>query len=92
MLLVYENRDKGISVEWKRAVHMPPHLHEAIEIVYVTNGNIALGVGLELYDMNEGDFAIVFPNVIHHYQVLFCSYFHKQDVYECVDCKFINIQ
>lgn len=58
MLLVYENRDKGISVEWKRAVHMPPHLHEAIEIVYVTNGNIALGVGLELYDMNEGDFAI----------------------------------
>lgn len=61
MLLVYENRDKGISVEWKRAVHMPPHLHEAIEIVYVTNGNIAFGVGLELYDMNEGDFAIVFP-------------------------------
>ena len=42
MLLVYENRDKGISVEWKRVVHMPPHLHEAIEIVYVTNGNIAL--------------------------------------------------
>ena len=70
MLLVYENRDKGISVEWKRAVHMPPHLHEAIEIVYVTNGNIALGVGLELYDMNEGDFAIVFPNVIHHYHLL----------------------
>lgn len=35
----------------------------------MTNGNIALGVGLELYDMNEGDFAIVFPNVIHHYQV-----------------------
>ena len=24
--------------------------------------------------------------------LLFCSYFHKQDVYECVDCKFINIQ
>ena len=32
MLLVYENRDKGISVEWKRAVHMPPHLHEAIRL------------------------------------------------------------
>ncbi len=24
---------------------------------------------LELYNMDEGDFAIVFPNVIHHYQV-----------------------
>lgn len=69
MLLVYENKDKGISAEWKKTVHMPPHLHEAIEVVYVTNGNIALGVGMELYNMDEGDFAIVFPNVIHHYQV-----------------------
>lgn len=48
---------------------MPPHLHEAIEIVYVTEGTIELGVGLELYHMEEGDFGIVFPNVIHHYQV-----------------------
>ena len=69
MLLVYENKDKGISAEWKKTVHMSPHLHEAIEGVYVTNGNIALGVGMELYNMDEGDFAIVFPNVIHHYQV-----------------------
>ena len=69
MLLVYENKDKGISAEWKKTVHMSPHLHEAIEVVYVTNGNIALGVGMELYNMDEGDFAIVFPNVIHHYQV-----------------------
>jgi len=30
MLLVYENKDKGISAEWKKPVHMPPHLHEAI--------------------------------------------------------------
>ena len=70
MLLVYENRTDGIVVEWKKTVHFPPHLHEAIEVVYVTNGNIALGVGMELYNMDEGDFAIVFPNVIHHYQVL----------------------
>ena len=51
MLLVYENKDKGISAEWKKTVHMPPHLHEAIEVVYVTNGNIALGVGMELYNI-----------------------------------------
>ena len=68
MLLVYENKDKGISAEWKKTVHMPPHLHEAIEVVYVTNGNIALGVGMELYNMDEGDFAIVFPNVIPLYR------------------------
>ena len=69
MLLVYENRNTGVSAEWKKPVHVPPHLHEAIEVVYVTDGEIELGVGQELFHMDEGDFAVVFPNVIHHYQV-----------------------
>ena len=43
MLLVYENKTDGIAVEWKKTVHFPPHLHEAIEVVYVTDGNIELG-------------------------------------------------
>lgn len=68
MLAYYENRNDGISVEWKKTVHVPPHLHEAVEIVYVTEGTIELGVGQELYHMEKGDFGIVFPNVIHHYQ------------------------
>lgn len=70
MLLVYENRTDGIVAEWKKPVHLPPHLHEAIEVVYVTDGDIELGVGQELYHMDEGDFAIVFPNVIHHIRCL----------------------
>ena len=69
MPLTYEKRSEGISVEWKDSVHVPPHIHEAIEIIYVTDGTVELGVGQELYHMAEGDFAIVFPNVIHHYQV-----------------------
>ena len=68
MLAYYENRSEGISIEWRTTVHVPPHLHESIEIIYVTDGTLALGVGQELYQMNKGDFAIVFPNVIHHYQ------------------------
>lgn len=67
-LAYYENRSEGVSVEWRKTEHVPPHLHEAIEIVYVTEGTIELGVGQELYHMDTGDFAIVFPNVIHHYQ------------------------
>lgn len=70
MLLTYEKRNEGISAEWKKPVHVPPHLHEAIEIIYVTDGTVELGVGQELFHMEKGDFAIVFPNVIHHYQVL----------------------
>ena len=69
MLLVYENKNTGLSSEWKEPVHVPPHLHEAIEVVYVTDGEVELGVGTELFHMDEGDFAIIFPNVIHHYQV-----------------------
>ena len=69
MQLTYEKRNEGVSVEWKNSVHVPPHLHEAIEIIYVTDGTVELGVGKELFHMDKGDFAIVFPNVIHHYQV-----------------------
>lgn len=38
-------------------------------MVFVTHGSLELGVGYELYHMEAGDFAIVFPNLIHHYQV-----------------------
>lgn len=69
MYPTYEIKNKGIAHEFKNAVHVPPHLHDAIEVVYVTKGSIALGVGKELYHVHEGDLGIVFPNIIHHYQV-----------------------
>lgn len=69
MYPTYETKANKISYEHKKSVHVPPHLHEAIEVIYVTHGSVELGVGKELYHLNEGDFGIVFPNVIHHYQV-----------------------
>ena len=47
----------------------PRTCHNAIELVYVTQGELELGVGYELYHMEKGDFAIIFPDLIHHYQV-----------------------
>ena len=69
VFLTYENKDSDMIVEWKKSTHFPPHIHEAIEMVYITKGTLELGVGQELYHMEKGDFAVVFPNMIHHYQV-----------------------
>lgn len=69
MIPFYEEKKENISIIHKKSVHCPPHIHEAIECVYVTSGTLELGVGQELFHMEKGDFAIVFPNMIHHYQV-----------------------
>ena len=45
MYPAYETRNKEIAYEYKDSVHVPPHLHEAIEVVYVTKGSVELGVG-----------------------------------------------
>ena len=69
MFLTYENKNSDIAVEWKKPTHFPPHIHDAIEMVYITKGTLEIGIGQELYHMEKGDFAVIFPNVIHHYQV-----------------------
>lgn len=70
MYPLYERTNNNISVALKKSKHVPPHLHNAIELVYVTEGALEFGLGEELYHMEAGDFAIAFPDVIHHYQVL----------------------
>lgn len=39
-----------------------------MECIFVTNGTLAIGVGQELYPMKQGDFAVIFPELIHHCQ------------------------
>ena len=65
----YESAEEEIRVIDKEPEHTAPHLHRAMEFVYVTEGSLELGTGRELYHMEEGDLGIVFPDTIHHYQV-----------------------
>jgi AraC-like DNA-binding protein len=65
----YEHLDRNLEIFKGKTSHIKPHIHTAIECAYVREGSLELGVGQELYHMETGDFAIVFPNVIHHYQV-----------------------
>ena len=69
MIPIYEEIANTLEIRHRKSAHVSPHLHKAIEFVYVTEGSLAVGVGPELYQMNEGDFAICFPDMIHHYQV-----------------------
>lgn len=67
-LTVVDTKEEILAVE-RAAGHVPPHLHNALELVWVTEGALELGAGQELYHMECGDLGFVFPNIIHHYQV-----------------------
>lgn len=69
MIPLYEESTDKLEIRHRRATHLPPHLHKSMECVLVTEGTLAIGIGPELYEMKEGDFAIVFPELTHHYQV-----------------------
>ena len=68
MYAVFEDLEE-FEVHKKKSNHVPPHVHTSVEIVYVTDGTQEVGVGQELYHMDEGDVAVIFPDLIHHYQV-----------------------
>lgn len=69
MHLLFENTKEEILAVQRVTKHVSPHLHSSLEIVWVTDGTLELGVGENLYHMEKGDIGFVFPNIIHHYQV-----------------------
>ena len=68
MYAVFEDVEQ-FEVHKKKSNHVPPHVHNAVELVFVTHGTQEVGIGQELYHMDEGDVAVIFPDLIHHYQV-----------------------
>lgn len=70
MIPFYEEKKESLYLRHKNSRHEPPHLHNGIEFVYVTEGTLEFGMGEELFHMEQGDLAVAFPEVIHHYQVL----------------------
>lgn len=69
MYPLYSKEEKDFELYRRKAKHVGPHLHASLEILMVLEGSIELGVGAELYHLEKGDLAVVFPNQIHHYQV-----------------------
>lgn len=69
MVSTYDENVDKLHVVHKISHHLPPHMHDTPEFIYVTNGTLELGVEQKFFHMEKGDFAIVFPNIVHHYQV-----------------------
>ena len=69
MIPIYQESSDSLQINEIRSAHFPPHLHKSIELIYVTEGSLVMGVGIDPYDLHKGDLGIVFPNLIHHYQV-----------------------
>lgn len=65
----YWDAESNSRIYSKRAADAPPHLHGHVECVYLLDGALRIGQERELYPMERGDFAVVFPDVIHSYRV-----------------------
>ena len=69
MHLTFKETKEEVYAAQRVSKHVSPHLHNALEIVCVTEGTLEMGVGQELYHMEKGDIGFVFSDIIHHYQV-----------------------
>lgn len=70
MLPLYKDKKACIEIYYRPSRHVPPHVHETVELIYVADGTLDLGIGSDLYHLEKGDFGLIFPNIVHHYQVL----------------------
>lgn len=45
----------------------PPHWHEEMEIIYVVEGNIDIGLNHEIHTLNTRDILMIGPGEVHHF-------------------------
>ncbi len=64
----YESIPNNLEIYYQPARHFKPHIHDLVEIVYVLQGTYEIGMDEELYHMEKGDLAVIFPGKIHHAQ------------------------
>lgn len=69
MSIFYEEHEKRFVILEKRSEQVSAHVHNHFEFLMVTSGSLDLGIGQKLYHMEKGDFAMVFPDLVHYYRV-----------------------
>lgn len=66
---LYHEIDSQLEFFTKKNTTLPPHLHKYMECIYVTEGYFRLQIGSEWKEMHPHDLAVIFPDVIHQFQV-----------------------
>jgi AraC-like DNA-binding protein len=67
MIPFYETSKNALRTFYTSDINFPSHLHSNLELLYVLNGTISISIQSQTKLLKEGDFAIIFPNVIHSY-------------------------
>lgn len=67
MIPFYETSDNALRTFYTSNFNFPSHLHSSLELLYVISGTISVTIQKQTKQLEQGDFSIVFPNVIHSY-------------------------
>lgn len=68
MIPFYEKNDYQLKMFYSEGLNFPAHLHDALELVFVEQGELRMEIGGTEYRLKKGDFVCVFPEVIHAYE------------------------
>lgn len=68
MFPFYEEKNFDLQIINGTSLNFPPHLHNAIEILFIREGKLFVQYSNDSHTMTDGDFLMVFPNTIHSYK------------------------
>ena len=84
--MIYENKVDEFFVVSSAdySFSYPLHVHEYIEVVRVIDGTLQMQIGAHVYTLSTGDYAIIFPNVVHDYNTLSDDAHSNLNISNCV--------
>ena len=65
---IYESMPYDLEIYYRASSHFIPHMHDLLEVIYILYGTLEIGVDEQLFHMEKGDLAVIFPGKIHHAQ------------------------
>ena len=66
-MILYENKGDSFYAERRRVFTTKPHLHHHLALLYISQGEMDIGINDESYRASAGDVVFVFPNQIHSF-------------------------